>query len=242
VWIVPSWINGPDMLRRFFIPDEPSVQLLELEPLLEEWSEGLEDALLILTSQDLQRASESGTLVLAGTERVLPLPDGTPGFYLVRLAYSARAEADFAAQREAYSRLVSEEIQLAGRILTARHSPFAAGSILDVFDGDPATQVRTAEANPLVIELTFEQPVQILSVALAAEMDSLRLTLRGFAPGLRPAYYTAEFRARGDQSGLEVLFDPPPGRLSRVVMEIQDLDLPPTGSVSLGELALREGD
>ena len=240
VWVFPSWINGPDMLRRFFIPDEPSVQLLELEPLLSEWSDGLEDALLILTSQDLQRSLESGKLVVVGTEGILPLPDGTPGFNLVRMAYTAQAAANFAGEREAHARLVLEEIQLEGRAVTARHSPFAAGSLLDLFDGDPTTQVRTAEANPLLIVLEFEEPVRVTGLALTAEMDDLRLTFRGFAPGLRPAYYAAEFRARADERSLDVLFDPPPGLISRVIIEIEDLSAPAGTSVALGDLALRE--
>jgi hypothetical protein len=37
-----------------------------------------------------------------------------------------------------------------------------------------------------------------------------------------------------------VTFDPPPGLVSRVVIEIEDLDAPPGTSVALRELALRE--
>ncbi|HLC04431.1 MAG TPA: glycosyltransferase family 39 protein [Anaerolineales bacterium] len=242
VWVFPSWINGPDMLRRFFVPDEPSLQLLELEPFLGEWSDGLEDALLILTRQDYQRALDSEMVVLAGTESVLPLPDGTPGFYLVRMDYSSQGEAIFAAQREARGRMVTEEIRLEGRAVMTRHSPFAAGILLDLFDGNPATQVLTAGANPLRIELDFGAPLPITGLALTAEMDDLRLTFRGFAPGLRPAYYATEFRGRADERSQEILFDPPPGRLSRVVIELLDLNQPPDGSVGLGELALREAD
>ena len=39
---------------------------------------------------------------------------------------------------------------------------------------------------------------------------------------------------------LDFVFDPPPGLISRGVIEIEDLDAPPATSVALGELALRE--
>lgn len=242
VLIFASWLNGADMLRRFFVPDEPNLRLAELEPFLEDRSAELEGALLILPRQDYQRALDSGKFVVVGTEQILPLPDGTPGFYLAQMVYSDQAEALFAAEREARGQLVVEQITLAGRGAVTRHSPFASGTLADLFDGNPDTQVLTAGANPLVVELEFEEPLRISGLMFASEARDLRLTFRGTAPGLQPAFYEVEFRNRPVGRSQEVLFDPPPGRLSGVVIELLDLNLPPAGSVSLGEFALREGD
>ena len=240
VWLFPTWLNGAEVLRRFFAPNEPDLLLKNLDELLAERSNSLEGALLILTREDYQRVVESGKFAAVSVEKTLPLPDGTPGFYLARMAYSAQADALFEAEREAESRMLDEEILMGGRPVVVRHTPFEAGSLADLFDGDPDTRVLTAGANPLVIELDFGEAVRITGLTLTADMPDLRLTFQGFAEGLQPARYEAEFRNRGADHDLDIAFDPPPGLISRVVIEIEDLHAPPGTSVALRELALRQ--
>jgi hypothetical protein len=121
-----------------------------------------------------------------------------------------------------------------------RHTPFEAGSLADLFDGDPDTTVLTSGANPAVIEFDFGEVVRVTGLTLTADMRDLGLTFQGFAEGLQPARYEAEFKNRGTDPFLDITFDPPPGLLSRVVIEIEDLNAPPGASVALRELALRE--
>jgi len=144
------------------------------------------------------------------------------------------------ANARAERRMLAEETLVGGRAVVVRHTPFEAGSLADLFDGDSDTRVLTAGANPLVIELDFGEAVRITGLTLTADLRNLGLTFQGFAEGLQPARYEAEFRDRGVDPFLDVTFDPPPGLVSRVVIEIEDLDAPPGTSVALGELALRE--
>jgi hypothetical protein len=195
---------------------------------------------LILTREDYRRVIERGKFTEVSVEQTLPLPDGAPGFYLVRMAYSAQADTQFEAEREAERRMLAEETLVGGRPVVVRHTPFEAGSLADLFDGDSGTRVLTAGANPLVIEFDFGEAVRITGLSLTADLRNLGLTFQGFAEGLQPARYGAEFRDRGVDPFLDVTFDPPPGLVSRVVIEIEDLDAPPGTSVALGELALRE--
>ena len=240
VWIFPTWLNGADVLRRFFLPNEPDLLLLEPDELLAERTNSLEGALLILTREDYQRVVESGKFAEVSVEKTLPLPDGTPGFYLARMAYSAQADALFAAERVAENRMLAEEILVGGRRVVVRHTPFEAGSLADLFDGDPDTTVLTSGANPAVIEFDFGEVVRVTGLTLTADMRDLGLTFQGFAEGLQPARYEAEFKNRGTDPLLDITFDPPPGLLSRVVIEIENLNAPPGASVALRELALRE--
>ena len=240
VWLFPTWVNGADVLRRFFVPNEPSLLLLDPHELLAERSDSLEGALLVQTREDYQRVVESGKLAEPSVEKTLPLPDGTPGFYLVRMAYSAQAEALFEAEREAESRMLADEILVGGRPVVVRHTPFEAGGLADLFDGDPDTKVLTAGANPLVIEVDFGEVVRVTGLTLTADMRDLGLTFQGIAEGLQPARYEAEFRGRGADPVLDIVFEPSPGLLSRVVIEIVDLNAPPGASIALRDLALRE--
>jgi hypothetical protein len=240
VWLFPTWLNGADVLRRFFAPNEPNLLLVDLNQFLAERSDSLEGVVLILTREDYRRVIESGKLTEVSVEQTLPLPDGAPGFYLVRMAYSAQADTLFEAEREAERRMLAEETLVGGRPVVVRHTPFEAGSLADLFDGDSDTRVLTAGANPLVIEFDFGEAVRITGLSLTADLRNLGLTFQGFAEGLQPARYGAEFRDRGVDPFLDVTFDPPPGLVSRVVIEIEDLEAPPGTSVALGELALRE--
>jgi hypothetical protein len=127
VWIFPSAWNGGDMLRRFFAPDAPRILLLNLDSFLEKRFDAVEGALVVLTKDDYESVIRSGKFTEAAVEDTLRLPDGTTGFYLVRLSYSSEADAVFAAERDARRRMVAEEIDLIGRRATVRHTPFDIG-------------------------------------------------------------------------------------------------------------------
>lgn len=240
VWLFPTWLNGPDMLRRFFAPDETNLQLRDLVGFLAERSDGIGEALLILTRDDYRRVIESGKFSEVIIEKELPLPDGTIGFVLARMTYSLEAQALFAGERLARERMGTAVLVVNGRPVSVRYSPLQAGSAANLFDGDPETMVLTAGANPLRIELEFQEVVRITGLSVLADMADLGLTFEGFGSGLQPAFYEAEFRDQSSGWALDMAFDPPPGLLSRVVIQIKEVSAPATASVSLRELVLRE--
>jgi 4-amino-4-deoxy-L-arabinose transferase-like glycosyltransferase len=100
VWIFPTWLNGSDTLRRFFAPDEPRIHLLSLDSFLAERFQLLDDAALVLSQDDFLRVTESGKFANVHVYRTLPLPDGRAGFHLVRMGYSADADAIFSRENE----------------------------------------------------------------------------------------------------------------------------------------------
>jgi len=240
-WIFPTAWNGSDMLRRFFMPDDPRVLMLDLDSFLGERFDAIEGGVVMLAREDYSRVIESGKFAEAQIESTVPLPDGTVGFYLVTLAYSPQADAIFAAEEEARRQMVEEEVAVAGRTVTARHTPFEAGSIHDLFDGDPATLARTAGINPAVIELDFTEPVRLTGLTLTTGSMDLGLEIRTFArEGTVPGRYEAVFTGLPPDPTIDVVFEPSPGPVSRLRIEIRDLHAPATAPVHLREIALRE--
>src|SRR5262249_45526843 len=138
----------------------------------------LTNTLLVMTPGEYQAAVKNPKFKSVQVERILPYPDGTPGFYFARLSYSDEAAALFAADEAARQKPVEETIQLDGQTVTVIHSRFDAGSLPDIFDGDRFTLARGEEANPLVIELQFPAPLTLGGLGLdLGSMDSFSVTV-----------------------------------------------------------------
>jgi hypothetical protein len=176
VWIAPTWLNGAEVLQQFFAPTEPRLHLFDLNAVLHERYD-IERLMLVLDRADYQRAIDSGKFTIRSIDRTLSYPDGTPGFYFMRLAYSPQADALFAADSEARARLLSESIEWRGQPLSIAHSRIDIGTLDRLFDGDPATLIRTQEVNPAVFELTFTTPVAIAGIAVATTSPTVTLTV-----------------------------------------------------------------
>jgi len=241
-WIFPTPWNGSDMLRRFFTPDDPRVLLLDLDSFLGERFDAIDGAVVVLAREDYPRVIESGKFTEVQVESTVLLPDGMAGFYLVRLSYSPQADAIFAAEQEARRQMVEEEVVVAGRTVTARHTPFEAGSIHDLFDGDLATLVRTAGINPAVIELDFTEPLRLIGLTLTTGSMDVGMTIRTFAgEGTVPGRYEAVFTDLSPDPTVDVVFDPAPAAVDGLRIEIRDRNGLPVTSVHLREIVLKEG-
>jgi hypothetical protein len=113
----------------------------------------------------------------------LPYPDGQPGFYFVRLRYVDNIEAILEAERQQRRLLVEEQMTLPdGRQVQVAHSYLDMGDIQHAFDGDPTTLIRTYEANPLRIRLTFSAPEVIQTLTFRVGGVPTRITVQLWAP------------------------------------------------------------
>ena len=184
------------------------------------------DMLFVMTSDEYQQAKSSRKFSRIEVERIIPYPDGRPGFYFVRLAYADNLEEILAPEREARSRPVVENVELSGQTVEVTHSPFDAGQLRNLFDNDPFTLARGLQANPLLIEFEFVEPREIRGVAATfGSMDfTLTATLMGQG-GADPVVYSQTFRALPPDPRVELAFDRGPERVSGVRLEILQLNV-----------------
>jgi hypothetical protein len=221
VWIAPTWLNGPDAIKQFFAPDDPRIKFFDLDAVLHQPYQ-IDRLLMVLTRDDYRRAIDSGVLTTTAVERTLPYPDHTPGFYFVRLAYSPQAPAIWAAEREARSRLAVDTAVIAGQPVTVTHSPIDVGPIQNVFDGDPQTLIRTADANPAVIEIEFSPPRTFSGVRVTTGSMDVALTAEVAIGGdARPGRYSGTFTELPPDPTVELDFDQPYA-VTRLRLEIKD--------------------
>lgn len=239
IHLSPSWANGSDVLARFFLSPEAPVIVENADGYLAEKRELTDRMLFILTPEEYDRAVASRILTGIHIERILPFPNGRPGFYFVRMRYSSQADALLAQAEAERLRPVVDTVQLDGQPVQVTHPLFDIGPTDQMFDGDPGTLVRTYEANPARIVLDFSRPRSLTSLSLTLGFREASLTVRLYAsPQAQPSTYSAEYRDLGDTPTIEMDFPGAPSAVSRMEIELGDLLDPPDRKIHIREIIL----
>ncbi|MBP7689636.1 MAG: hypothetical protein KA765_17095, partial [Thermoflexales bacterium] len=240
VYVSPTWANGTDALLLFFAPNEPRVQMGNIDAFMFSPLPLDDNTLLVMTTDEYQRAVNDPKFSNVRIERTLKYPDGRDGFYFVRLNYSEQAPAIFAAEDAARRRPEEADVMVDGQIMRAVYSRLDMGPIANAFDGDPFTLVRTVVDNPFVITLTFPEPRTLTGVTLTtATMDfnaAITLTL---ASGETPTY-SRNFLQTGPDPTNAFPFDPAPsGPVKSMEIAIKDLNAVGDAHLHVREIKLK---
>ncbi|NNJ09726.1 hypothetical protein EKD04_005250 [Chloroflexales bacterium ZM16-3] len=240
--VSPTWANNPNAFLDFFLtPAQVSrVQLINIDAFtVSHRSLDPMRQIFIMPPYEYDRARRSGKFLVGAPEQVIPYPDGSPGFYVVRLDYVANVDEIFAADRAARAQLVVDQIDINGPV-TLAHSLLDMGSPADLFDGDPHSLVRGFEANPLIIELRFPEPRSIAGVTLT--VGSMDMNLRLVAtPSDGGPQIVAEQRFTGMPPDPTVQLNLSGGAraLSSLRLEIEQIGGGDVAHVHVRDLALR---
>jgi hypothetical protein len=239
VLLSPVWANGADTLLHFFLPDEPRVHLASIDGFNENKLDLNDNMLFVMTPDEYRRTVGNPKFTDIKTERVLPYPDGRDGFYFVRLRYSPDADAILAAEIAARRQPVHENVVIDGQTVDLLHSPFDAGQAQNLFDGDVYTLVRTMEANPAVIELTFPEPRPLTGVTVTTGSMDLELKITVFEDeNTEPAVYDTTYRHLPADPTVEVDLGPSALQAKRVRIEVRDMNASELAKVHVREIKL----
>lgn len=237
-YISPNWANGPDQLALFFFPEDRRVAIRHLDHYRSHWRELDENAVHVLTASEYDRVRENPRFVVSRVETDLPFPDGTPGFFFVRLRNPPDIEERVARENAERRRLVEEETVFGGASVRVRHSRFVAGRVADLFDGNPDTFVKFDELNPVVLELEFARPRPVTGIRLTtAGVEDLAASVELFAPA-GPVRCEGEFRRLPADPTISVDCAAG-GPVQRMRVELRDLGAGEVAYVHLRELALK---
>jgi hypothetical protein len=195
--VSPDWANNPNAFVPFFLPQEQRDRVTFISP--PRFLMGKRDldpsAIYVLPAEDYDKLRASGKLVIAEPTRILPYPNGQPGFYFVHMRYVDNIDAILEAERAARRKLVEDTATIDGQVVQVAHSRTDLGSMADLFDNDRRTLVRGLEANPLVFEFVFPQPRAISGIGLDYWRTNLRLTVTVVPDnGDPPQTFTATYR------------------------------------------------
>lgn len=166
LYVTPDWANATEQFYEFFLDSETKKRIVG-------WG---------INNHFIKRLplNRSDTFVISYPEHkklvdslrfkdievvmTIQYPNGEPAFYFVKMTYADNFDSIITKLKEERSRPVTETISLLGKAATITHSQFDMGTIKNLFDGDIATIIRGLEANPLINDIVFSEPVVIRGV------------------------------------------------------------------------------
>ncbi len=240
IFISPTWANGTDLVMAFLLPTGLPVQTINAGPFLQEQRDLSDTMLFVLTGPEYEDLLANPKAAGVTVERVLPYPDGRPGFYFVHWHYSDQAAALFEQERLARQRPVQAEVVIGGETVRVEHSYLDMGEIKNVFDGDVRTLARGYEANPFRLVLRFARPRSVSGLRLTTGSMDYELTLRLFASDeSAPVEYVETYRGLPGDPTVEVRFDRGPERIVRMELGIRNINEGDRAKIHLRELVLQ---
>ena len=239
----PDWANGADTVARFFLDDFSSFQMGSVRGYIIQKLPLDRNTLFIMTPEEYNLIKDNPKFKDIDVERTVPYPDGSPGFYFVRLSYVDNADEVFATEKAAREVLRETTLTIDGQPVKIRYSyldsDFQEQSMALVFDNDPFTVAKTFETNPFVIEMTFPKPRTFNGFSIIIGTARVQVTLRGYSQaGAEPVVYT--FEGQGTQKQPELSFDlPEPTEAQVLRVEVLDPNSHDQAKVHIWELKLR---
>ncbi len=243
VVISPNWANGTDTFVRFFLPEKQQftrVQMHDIRYFLEKRRDLTPETVLVIPADEYHQARSSPKFSAVEVERILPYPDGRPGFYFVHLTYSDDLDQILESERAARARPVVEVIDLAGQPVRISHSQFDMGRLRDVFDGDPFSLARGLEANPLVFDFVFPEPRPLSGLRVRLGTMPFKLTAQLWADGATApeVYEHTSLDSRPDPVA-ELSFERGPQAVSRLRLEVLHLNAGEEVHIHVREIELK---
>lgn len=174
----PTWANGVDVLRRFFLPEDAPVHIANAAGYLENLLEIDPETVFVLTEPEvaeLKTSPKIGRIEILGQIRY---PGGMPGFTFLHLSYSPDAANIFAAELAERQRPRITSLTIDGLPAQVEYPYIDIGSVELMFDHDPYTLARVYEANPARIVLTLGQPRAVAGLRLTTGSMDFELTVR----------------------------------------------------------------
>ncbi len=239
-YVSPTWANGVDTLKRFFLPDDAPVDIANADRFTESRQELTDDIILVLTAREYEAARVNPKLDDVRVVKELRYPDGSPGFFFVRMRYSPQADAIFELERQERLKPIIETLDIGGSVVTIQHPLFDSGGVQHLFDGDVYTLARGYDANPMLLVLSFDAPRALHGVEITTGSMDFALTIRLFptADG-EPVVYTETYIDQPMDPTVSLEFDGAPAQVSRLEIEIRHLGEPGPAKIHLREIKFR---
>ncbi len=237
VLVEGQWSQDIDLLMRFFLPRNSNIRPGNLDRFLHRVDASLEEHAFVLRAQSYDEIMSSGKFV-PNVHETISLPDGRPAFYLLELAYAPEIERILREEAARRRTLLESSVEIEGRQQLVRHSAFDIGSPDSLFDGDLSSLARSAEANPLVIEIYFypARRLEGVRVRVGAEELALRAAVVTAESGQVKQFETRAGRVDGYKD-MEILFGAPL-EASRLRIELLDEQAGEPAHVHLWEITL----
>jgi hypothetical protein len=239
-YVSPTWANGVDTLQRFFLPDSAPVGIANADRFTEQRQPLTDKTILVLTAGEYEKARVNPKLADVRVEKMIPYPDGSPGFYFIRMRYSDQADTIFEQERLERLKPIIDTLEVNGETLTIEHPLFDSGGVQHLFDGDAYSLARGYDANPMLLKITFAAPRRLSGVDITTGSMESAITVRLVpAAGGQPVVYAGTYRDLPMDPTIRIDFPGAPAEVARIEIEIQHLLEPGPAKIHLREIRFR---
>jgi hypothetical protein len=247
ILISSTWANGADEFLRFFLQPEQMVRVRMdgVESYLFRQLPLNQDMLFVMTASEYQKAAASPKFksvqlqtLPAYPSGVISYPDGSPGFYFVRLAYADNVAEIFAAEKEARAQLAVQTVLIDGQMVEIHYSQTDMGTPALMFDNDLFTLMRGLEANPFIIELYFPEPRTVQGLEADFGLVDIKLTVSLYADPQGGAEVYQLTRNQVNDPHVSMSFPGAPAEVRKVRIEILNVLSGETANIHIRELHL----
>ena len=159
--LTPTWANGTDMVMRFFFGTPLPFRIGNIDTFNKTYTPMPDELILIMTVPEYEFMLESNKFTQIKILDTIYYPDGQPGFYFVNLKYMDNIEEIFEMEAAERRALQVGEIEVGGVPALVSYSYLDMGQLSDLFDNNNASITRTFEANPMIVKVQYDYPVNL---------------------------------------------------------------------------------
>ena len=203
--LTPTWANGTDIVMRFFFGTPLPFRLGSVNTYIDTFTPLTDDTVMVLTQEEMQRLLENEKFTDVQIVDRLLYPDSTTGFYFVKCRYVDNIQEIFEAEASARRLLQTESLAVGGVPAVVSYSYLDMGEVSQIFDHDVGTLIRTMEANPLVIQIYYDFPVNLQTCTAMIGGTPSDIDLQLFnTDGIMLAEYQAQYLATPDPHTVDI--------------------------------------
>lgn len=232
----PSWANGTDVIARFFFPDPIPFELGSAAGYFSIARPQAQNQVFVMIPEELADLPLQYFSDIR-IEKVVPYPNGQPGFYFVHLTYAQNIQELIADEQKARHELDSATVLMDEQPVDVQFTKLDMGEIKHVFDGDPDTLVRSWAVNPMQVGMQFPSPRLTQTIAVRVGGTATKVQILAWVENAQaPLTFNRELAEQALPR--TALFDLPPGsKITTIQIEIENTNDPPDGHVHLWEIS-----
>ena len=161
IMLTPTWANGTDNMMRFFLGTPLPFVMGNIDTFLVNYVPIPDDLVLIMIQPEYDNMIASGKFDHIKIVDEIPYPNGQPGFLFVKFQYVDNIEEIFAEEEAERSVLQVGVLEVNGVPAEVSYSYLDMGQLSDLFDHDDQSITRTFEANPMLVQVHYDVPVDL---------------------------------------------------------------------------------
>jgi hypothetical protein len=192
-----------------------------------------------MTSEEINIARNSAKFKPFEPEDKILYPDGSDGFYFVRLAYVDNVQSLFDADLIERLKPITSTPTVNGEQWTVAHSRLDIGQIENIFDGQKETLMRGQEANPFLLDISFPAPRTLKGVEMSFGAMDMELTANIYTEGnASPTQYINLQKGLPPDPTVTWLFPSPLINVTRIQIIVRDVNQRDRANIHIREVKL----